>query len=223
MTGVTDSNVYAFETRPGDNNDTFLHTLPRSPVQVLIERAERLARPLPDPRLCSWVAQPFNMSRYIISFGKEDIIETGRPSNASRYTNYVASIIDYIYDSLPPIKAEWSDDTLRTLDDLDAYVDDIEYDEPHTFDVSLTQAKRFFERFSTLLPKRPFMYPTTKGELLAEISNGQWSMTIIFSKKDIIIFSSDQAERRIRIVEEWQHVPSRIVEVLEQELALRES
>ena len=195
---------------------------PQLPIFFIISHAEKIVNffVIPDyPQ----VHKTYQKSTTQIRFHDYLLDKPDEIQNTSLRNEYLEKLINEIYMSTNVERPSWYPELEQMLSDLTNLPEDWSGEIASRFTNDMSEvSKKFFAKYASLLPSQPFIYPTKKGDLTAEIRANDNSLTLIIMKDDLIIFVSGPDDTHYKVVPGWQQAPHRVITEIENALVFAE-
>lgn len=119
----------------------------------------------------------------------------------------LGSLIDSIYADNVTLPS-WYSDVKRLLEQFRHLPDDWRGMKASRLnDAAYENAKAFLAQYGSAMPSRPFIYPTTKGDLAIEVGSGDKATTMIMRESDLVVLSSAPTHTSAEVVSNWDEPP----------------
>ena len=162
------------------------------------------------------VYKSYQKSTTKIDFRDTYLENPNQIQNTSIQKSFLRKLLNEIYLSINSEKPVWYEEIEQSLCKISKLPNDWFEDSVSSFDGEIEEASKFFfAKFGALFPSKPFVYPTKKGDLSAELKIDGSSVTFIIMKSDLIVFVSSTDDTSYKIIQAWQSEPRRVVAEIE--------
>lgn len=137
-------------------------------------------------------------------------------ANTSLPQKDFSAIVDRLYRLTSIHRPSWYEELDETLSSLTELAQDWSGEGSERFsDDALNWSRMFFSKFGSLFPTKPFVYPSNRGELVAECEINYGKLTLIVGRTNLVVFAAKSTGTFSRVVQIWKESYGRVTSNIE--------